>query len=53
MLTECRHQEMQRMSIETLYQFKLNCERENTKASLRIAFWCQYYIDCKFGGLFL
>ena len=50
MLSLDKHQAMQRMSIATLYEFKNNCERENTRAALIIAEWCQYYIDCKYKG---
>ena len=50
MLSLDKHQAMQRMSIATLYEFKGNCERENTRAALIIAEWCQYYIDCKYKG---
>ena len=50
MLSLDKHLAMQRMSIATLYEFKNNCERENTRAALIIAEWCQYYIDCKYKG---
>jgi len=49
-MTKQIHSDMQKMSIQTLYEVITNCRRENTLLSLKIAELAQYYVDCKFKG---